>query len=315
MTNIATPHSESPDSATPVTPRNVSFLGLGVMGSAMARHLGNAGHRLTIYNRSSARAEVWCNANPGLSPRIAASPAEAAQGADVVISCVGNDDDLADVVLGPNGVFTTLKVGGLFIDHTTVSARIARQIAVEARDKEILCVDAPVTGGQAGAENGTLSIMCGGHEKAIAAARPILAAYAKRVVHVGKPGAGQSAKMVNQICLAATIAGLSEGIRLAQAARLDLDKVYEAISGGAAQSWQMDNRWTTMVNDEFDFGFAIDWMRKDLGLAIDEARALGVSVPTTALIDQFYADVQAMGGGREDTSALIRRLPRKGAKG
>lgn len=294
-------------------PLNVSFLGLGTMGSAMARHLGNAGHRLTIYNRSTARAEAWSKANPTLHPRIAASPAEAARGADVVITCVGNDDDLADVVLGPNGVFTTLRAGGLFIDHTTVSARIARQIAVEGRDKEILCVDAPVTGGQAGAENGTLAIMAGGHDKAVEAARPVLAAYAKRVVHVGKPGAGQSVKMVNQICLASTIAGLSEGIRLAQAARLDLDKVYEAISGGAAQSWQMDNRWHTMVKGEFDFGFAVDWMRKDLGLAIDEARALGVSVPTTALIDQFYADVQAIGGGREDTSALIRRLPAKGS--
>ena len=278
----------------------------------MARHLANAGHALTIFNRSPARIDAWLKANPDHSPRVAASPADAAKGADAVITCVGNDDDLADVVLGPNGVFSTLRAGGVFIDHTTVSARIARQIAVEGRDKEIHCVDAPVTGGQAGAENGTLSIMCGGREKAIEAARPILAAYAKRVVHVGKPGAGQSAKMVNQICLAGTLAGLSEGIRLAQAARLDLDKVYEAISGGAAQSWQMDNRWQTMVNDEFDFGFAIDWMRKDLGLAIDEARALGASVPVTALLDQFYADVQAMGGGREDTSALIRRLPRKG---
>jgi len=295
-------------------PLKVSFLGLGVMGTAMARHLGNAGHDLTVYNRSPARIEAWKAANPGLRPRVASSPAGAAEGADVVITCVGNDDDLADVVLGPNGVFSSLRRGGLFIDHTTVSARIARQIAVEGRDKEILCVDAPVTGGQSGAEAGTLSIMCGGMAKAVDAARPVLAAYAKRVVHVGKAGAGQSTKMINQICLTGALAGLSEGIRLAQAARLDMDKVYEAISGGAAQSWQMDNRWTTMANDEFDFGFAIDWMRKDLGLAIDEARALGVSVPITALVDQFYADVQAMGGGRDDTSALIRRLPKKGGK-
>ena len=293
-------------------PLNVAFLGLGTMGGAMARHLGAAGHKLTIYNRTPARAEAWQAANPGIAVRVAASPAEAAQNADAVITCVGNDDDLADVVLSPTGVFAGMRRGAVFIDHTTVSARIARQIAVEGRDKELLCVDAPVTGGQSGAEAGTLSIMCGGSEQAVDTARPVLAAYAKRVVHVGKPGAGQTAKMANQMCLAATIAGLSEAIRFAQAARLDLDKVFEAISGGAAQSWQMDNRWHTMAKDEFDFGFAIDWMRKDLGLAIDEARGLGASVPVSALVDQFYADVQALGGGRQDTSALIRRLPRKG---
>lgn len=278
----------------------------------MARHLGAAGHDLTIYNRTPARAEAWLAANPALSPRVAASPAEAAEGADVVITCVGNDDDLADVVLGPSGAFRSLRRGALFIDHTTVSARIARQIAVEGRDHEIACVDAPVTGGQSGAEAGTLAIMCGGTEKAVEAARPILAAYARRVVHVGKSGAGQTAKMANQMCIAGALAGLSEAIRFAETARLDLDKVFEAISGGAAQSWQMDNRFHTMAKDEFDFGFAIDWMRKDLGLAIEEARQLGASVPVTALVDQFYADVQAMGGGRQDTSALIRRLPRRG---
>ncbi|MCH7627745.1 MAG: NAD(P)-dependent oxidoreductase [Proteobacteria bacterium] len=292
---------------------NVSMIGLGVMGGAMARHLGKAGHRLTIYNRSPARIEAWQAANPGLLERIAATPAEAAEGADAVITCVGNDDDLADVVLSPTGAFASLKRGALFIDHTTVSARIARQIAVEGRDKELLCVDAPVTGGQSGAEAGTLAIMCGGSERAIEAARPVLAAYAKRVVHVGKSGAGQTAKMANQMCIAGALAGLSEAIRFAQAARLDLDKVFDAISGGAAQSWQMDNRFHTMAKGEFDFGFAVDWMRKDLGLAIEEARNLGASVPTTALIDQFYADVQALGGGREDTSALIRRLPKKGS--
>ena len=294
-------------------PLDVSFIGLGVMGGAMARHLGEAGHRLTIYNRSPARAQAWQSANPGLAARVAASPAEAADGADVVITCVGNDDDLADVVLSPTGAFATLRRGALFIDHTTVSARIARQISVEGRAKELLCVDAPVTGGQSGAEAGTLSIMCGGSAQAVDAARPVLAAYAKRVVHVGKPGAGQTTKMANQMCIAGAIAGLAEAIRFAQAARLDLDSVFEAISGGAAQSWQMDNRWHTMAKDEFDFGFAVDWMRKDLGLAIEEARNLGASVPTTALIDQFYADVQALGGGREDTSALIRRLPKKGS--
>jgi len=293
-------------------PLNISFLGLGVMGSQMARHLGRAGHRLTVYNRTAARAQAWVAAHPGLASHVAGSPAEAANGADAVITCVGNDDDLADVVLGPNGAFSTLRRGAVFIDHTTVSARIARQIAVEGRDRELLCVDAPVTGGQSGAEAGTLSIMCGGSTAAVEAAQPIIAAYAKRVVHVGKSGAGQTAKMANQMCIAGTLAGLAEAVRFAQTAHLDLDKLFEAISGGAAQSWQMDNRFHTMAADEFDFGFAVDWMRKDLGLAIDEARGLGASLPVSALVDQFYADVQALGGGRQDTSALIRRLPKRG---
>jgi len=294
-------------------PLHIAVIGLGTMGGPMARHLGNAGHTLTLYNRTPARAEAWAAANPGLAARFAANPAEAAEEADAVITCGGNDDDLADVVLSPLGAFSTLRRGAIFIDHTTVSARIARQIQVEGRDKELLCVDAPVTGSQSGAEAGTLSVMCGGSFKAVEAARPILAAYAKRVVHVGKSGAGQTAKMANQMCIAGALAGLAEAVRFSQAARLDLDKVYEAISGGAAQSWQMDNRWATMARGEFDFGLAIDWMRKDLGLAIDEARNLGAGVPVTALMDQFYADVQAMGGGRQDTSAIIRRLPRKGS--
>ncbi len=294
--------------------RNVSFLGLGVMGGAIARHIGKAGHRLTIYNRSPARVEKWQEANPGLAVRVAKSPADAAEGADMAVTCVGNDDDLADVVLGPQGVFRSLREGGVFADHTTVSARIARQVAVEARDKHIHCVDAPMTGSQIGAENGTLTLMCGGRADAIAAAHPVMEAYARRIVHVGKAGAGQTAKMVNQICIAGIVAGLAEAVRFAEAAHLDPDKVYEAISGGAAQSWQMDNRWATMVKDEFEFGFAIDWMRKDLGLAMEEGRGLGVSLPITALVNQLYADVQAMGGGRQDTSALIRRLPRKGGK-
>ncbi len=294
------------------TPINVSFLGLGVMGGAIARHIGKAGHRLTIYNRSPERAARWQEANPGLAARVATSPAEAAEGADVVLTCVGNDDDLADVVLGPTGVFSTIRRGATFIDHTTVSARIARQIAVEARDLEVHCVDAPVTGGQAGAENGQLTVMCGGRGDAIEAARPVMEAYTKRIVHVGKAGAGQTTKMVNQITFSGIIATLSEALRFAEAAHLDMDKVYEAISGGAAQSWQMDNRWHTMCRDEFDFGFAIDWMRKDMGLALEEGRSLGVSLPVAAMIDQFYAEVQASGGGRQDTSALVRRLPRKG---
>ena len=292
----------------------VSFLGLGTMGGAIARHIGAAGHALTIYNRTAARADKWRADHPAIAVRTAASPAEAADGADVVLTCVGNDDDLADVVLGPDGIFSTLGAGATFIDHTTVSARIARQIAVEARDKRVHCVDAPVTGGQAGAENGTLTIMCGGRADAIEAARPVMEAYSKRIVHVGKAGAGQTTKMVNQIAFAGIIASLSEALRFAEAAHLDLDRVYEAISGGASQSWQMDNRWHTMARDEFDFGFAVDWMRKDLGLALEEGRAIGAALPTAALMDQFYAEIQAMGGGRQDTSALIRRLPRREIK-
>jgi len=218
------------------------------------------------------------------------------------------------VVLGPHGVFKTLRPGGVFIDHTTVSARIARQISVEARDLQIHCIDAPMTGSQIGAENGTLTLMCGGRKAAIEAARPVMEAYSRKIVHIGKAGAGQTAKMANQLCIAGVVASLAEALRFAQASHLDMDKVYEAISGGAAQSWQMDNRWQSMNADEFDFGFAVDWMRKDLGLAIDEGRGLGVSLPVAALIDQFFADVQALGGGRQDTSAIIRRLPRKGPK-
>jgi len=291
--------------------RKVSFIGLGVMGGEIARHIGAAGHELTIYNRSPARGERWLEANPGLAVRVASNPADAAKDAEFVITCVGNDDDLADVVLGPNGVFRTLKRGGVFIDHTTVSARIARQISVEARDLLVHCVDAPMTGSQIGAEQGTLTLMCGGRKDAIEAARPVMEAYSRKIVHVGKAGAGQIAKMANQLCIAGIVASLAEAVRFAQAEHLDMDKVYEAISGGAAQSWQMDNRWKTMDEDRFDFGFAVDWMRKDLGLALDEGRNLGVSLPMAALINQFYVDVQAMGGGRLDTSAIIKRLPRK----
>ncbi len=294
--------------------KNVSVIGLGVMGGAIARHIGEAGHALTIFNRSPSRIESWRAMNSALDARVATSPADAAEGADIVITCVGNDDDLADVVLGPRGVFRSLRKGGVFVDHTTVSARIARQISVEARDLQVHCIDAPMTGSQIGAEKGTLTLMCGGRKSAIEAARPVMEAYSQRIVHVGKAGAGQTAKMANQICIAGIVASLAEAVRFAQASHLDMDRVYEAISGGAAQSWQMDNRWKTMNADEFDFGFAIDWMRKDLGLAMDEGRGLGVSLPMTALINQFYADVQALGGGRLDTSAIIKRLPRKGIK-
>ena len=262
---------------------------------------------MTVYNRSRAKAETWVSAHGGT---VATSPSDAAKDAEVVISCVGTDDDLAGVTLGRDGAFAAMAKGSLYIDHTTVSARIARQLGVEAKSRGLLVVDAPLTGGQIGAENGTLAIMCGGSEASMAAAIPIMEPYSKRIVHVGGPGTGQTTKMCNQIAFAGVIQSLSEALRFAQSAELDVEKVYEAISGGAAQSWQMDNRWATMAEDKFDFGFAVDWMRKDLGLAFDEARALGATLPITALIDQFYADVQQMGGGRMDTSAIVKRLPK-----
>jgi 3-hydroxyisobutyrate dehydrogenase len=286
----------------------IAFIGLGVMGGPIARHLAKAGHKMTVYNRSSAKADKWVGEHGGAK---AGSPAEAAKEAEFVVSCVGTDDDLASITLGRDGVFAAMPKGSTFIDHTTVSARIARQLAVEAKGRGIHCVDAPMTGGQAGAENGTLALMCGGSEAAVASARPVMEVYSKRIVHVGGPGDGQTAKMANQICIAGVLQGLSEAMHFAQCAELDLDKVFDAISGGAAQSWQMDNRWATMAKGEFDFGFAVDWMRKDLGLAIDEARANGASIPIAAMTDQFYSDIQYMGGGRQDTSALVRRLPKR----
>ncbi len=286
----------------------LAFIGLGVMGRAMAGHLAAAGHELVVYNRTRAKAEAFASDAGG---RVAKNPAEAADGADAVISCVGTDDDLASVTMGRDGAFRTLAKGALYIDHTTVSARIVRQMGVEARDLGIQVVDAPVTGGQIGAEKGTLTLMCGGTEAALAAATPIMQAYSAKIVHIGPLGSGQLTKMVNQISFAGIIQSLAEGIRFAQAAELDLDKVFEAVSGGAASSWQMSNRWHSMARDEFDFGFAVDWMRKDLGLAMEEARANGATLPLAALIDQFYAEVQALPGGhRQDTSALIRRLAR-----
>ncbi|HJT40937.1 MAG TPA: NAD(P)-dependent oxidoreductase [Sphingobium sp.] len=286
---------------------NIAFIGLGIMGAPIAGHLAKAGHSLTVYNRSIGKAKRWAEAYGGA---VAVNPAKAAEDADIVISCVGTDDDLAQVTLGRDGAFRSMKAGGLFIDHTTVSARIARQLFVEGESLGLHCVDAPVSGGQAGAENGRLSIMCGGTEPAVTAAKIAMQSYAARIVHVGGAGAGQTAKMVNQICIANVIQGMAEALRFAQAAELDIDKVFDAISGGAAQSWQMDNYWKTMAQDSFDFGFAVDWMRKDLGLALDEARANGATLPVTALIDQYYADVQAMGGSRQDTSALVRRITR-----
>jgi 3-hydroxyisobutyrate dehydrogenase len=294
--------------------KRIAFLGLGVMGAPMAGHLARAGHRVTVYNRTAARATEWValHASEGLEVASAPTPFEAAQEQDAVLTCVGNDDDLAHVVLGGEGALAAMRAGALFADHTTVSPAIARRIAEEAEARGVLALDAPVSGGQAGADSGKLSIMCGGTAEAMAAARPILEIYAARIVHIGESGAGQAAKSVNQICIAGTLAGLSEGIRFAQAAGLDLDRVFEAISGGAAQSWQMDNRWHTMTKGEFDFGFAIDWMRKDLAIALEEAGARGVDLPMTAQVDAWYARIQAMGGGRQDTSALISHLPEVG---
>ena len=281
----------------------ISFLGLGVMGAPMARHLATAGHDVTVYNRTAAKAHAWVAAHGG---RVAATPAAAAKDAAVVIACVGADADLRAVTLGPDGAFAAMTPGSLFIDHTTVSAAIARELAEAGAGLGV--VDAPVSGGQAGAENGALTIMCGGTDAAYAAAEPVMAAYAKRIGHMGPAGSGQLTKMVNQLCIAGVLQGLAEGIAFGKAAGLDLGQVVEVISKGAAQSWQMDNRAATMAKGAFDFGFAVDWMRKDLGLTLDEARRLGVPLPLAALVDQFYVDVQAMGGGRQDTSSLIRRL-------
>lgn len=288
----------------------IAFIGIGVMGGPIAAHLARAGHDLTVYNRTKSKAEKWVTEYGGA---FAASPADAAKDAQIVISCVGNDDDLSAVTMGRDGAFGAMQSGSLFIDHTTVSAQIARQLSVEAQGRGIHVVDAPVSGGQAGAENGKLSIMCGGSKEAFAAAEIIMTVYAARIVHVGGPGAGQTTKMCNQVAIAGVLEGLSEALRFAQASKLDLDKVYEAISGGAAQSWQMDNRWSTMAKDEFDFGFAVDWMRKDLGLALAEARTNGSTLPVAALVDQFYAEVQAAGGGRNDTSSLVSRIAKSRA--
>lgn len=300
-----------------MTPSNsIAFIGLGVMGGPMTGHLAQAGYRVTAYNRSPARAQEWRRLwqDEGLDIAFADTPAKAAAGADIVFVCVGNDEDLAEVTLGKDGVLATMQSGALLVDHTTISAAMARHLAGEAQAHGIAAVDAPVSGGEAGAVNGQLAIMCGGSDEAVERARPVMDCYAKAIVHVGPSGAGQTAKMANQMCIAGVLGGLSEAIRLAEAAGLDPDKTYEAICGGAAQSWQMDNRWKTMTAGEFDFGFAIDWMRKDLGYALDEAKRLGLSSPVTALVDQFYADVQAAGGGRQDTSALISRLPRRQSK-
>ena len=283
----------------------VAFLGLGVMGFPMAGHLVAKGHDVTVYNRSPAKAVAWAAKHKG---RSAATPAEAAKGAEFVMACVGNDDDLRQVCVGPDGAFAGMTPGAVFVDHTTVSAKITRKLAAQAAATGIAFVDAPVSGGQAGAENGQLSIMCGGDPADYARAEPVMAAYARICRLIGPSGAGQLAKMMNQICIAGLMQGLSEALAFGQKAGLDGEKVVEVISQGAAGSWQMANRHKTMLADTFDFGFAVDWMRKDLAICLDAADEIGARLPVTALVDQFYKDVQLMGGGRGDTSSLIRRL-------
>ena len=289
----------------PVPSRRVAFLGLGVMGHPMAGHLARAGHQVTVYNRSPAKAQAWVAEYGG---KHAPTPREAAAGAEYVFACVGNDDDLRSVVLGADGAFAGMSPGAVFVDHTTASAEVARELYGAARALGLQFVDAPVSGGQAGAVNGLLTVMCGGDAEPFAAMQPVALAFSRAVTLVGAPGAGQLAKMVNQICIAGLVQALSEGIAFGQKAGLDMKQVLDVIGKGAAQSWQMDNRGKTMVDGQFNFGFAVDWMRKDLGLVMDEARRNGARVPVTALVDQFYADVQAAGGQRFDTSSLITRL-------
>jgi len=289
----------------PAAARRVAFLGLGVMGYPMAGHLARAGHAVTVYNRTAAKAADWAAAHGGAH---APTPREAAAGADVVCACVGNDDDLRSVALGPDGAFAGMKPGAVFVDHTTASAEVARELHAAARQQGLHFIDAPVSGGQAGAVNGVLTVMCGGDAEPFAAARPVVMAYARACTLLGPSGAGQLAKMVNQICIAGLLQGLAEALAFGQRAGLDMPAVLDVIGKGAAQSWQMDNRGRTMLEGRFDFGFAVDWMRKDLGLVLDEARRNGAQLPVTALVDQFYADIQARGGQRWDTSSLIARL-------
>ena len=296
----------NPKTYESTTPTKVAFIGLGVMGYPMAGHLALAGHHVTVYNRNPAKAKEWCTEFPGHAS--AATPREAAHGADMVFCCVGNDNDLRAVMLGADGALAGTKSGALLIDNTTASADVARELCAAAIAKGVHFVDAPVSGGEAGAINGMLTVMCGGDSAAFERAKPVGMAFSKAFTLMGDSGAGQLTKMVNQICIAGLVQALSEGIAFGQKAGLNMEQVLEVIGKGAAQSWQMDNRGKTMVADKFDFGFAVDWMRKDLGLVMDEAKRNGSRVPVTALVDQFYADVQAMGGNRMDTSSLIKRL-------
>ena len=292
----------------PLPARPVAFIGLGVMGYPMAGHLARAGHQVTVYNRNPVKAAAWVAEHSGFQARHAPTPRQAAAGAALVFVCVGNDDDLRSVVLGEQGAFAGMAPGAVLVDHTTASAEVARALHAGGAAAGLGFVDAPVSGGQAGAVNGALTVMCGGDAAPFAAMQPVAMAYAKAVTRVGEAGAGQLAKMVNQVCIAGLVQALAEGIAFGQRAGLDMQQVLDVIGKGAAQSWQMDNRGKTMVDDQFEFGFAVDWMRKDLGLVLDEARRNGARVPVTALVDQFYADVQALGGQRWDTSSLIRRL-------
>ena len=286
----------------------VAFLGLGVMGYPIAGHLKNkGGHEVTVYNRTTAKADKWVAQHGG---NRAATPRKAAEGQDFVMACVGNDADLREVASGTDGAFSGMKEGAVFVDHTTASAEIARELFAEAKTRGFDFVDAPVSGGQAGAENGALTVMCGGEDGAFKRAETVIAAYAKACNLLGPVGSGQLAKMVNQICIAGLVEGLAEGLHFAKRAGLDIEKLIATISKGAAQSWQMENRYKTMTDGKFDFGFAVDWMRKDLGICLAEARRNGANLPVTALVDQFYSEIQKMGGKRWDTSSLIARLNR-----
>lgn len=299
----------NPRSYDAVPSRKVAFIGLGVMGYPMAAHLALAGHQVAVYNRNTAKALAWCEeyAHTG-AVRHALTPRLAAHGADIVFCCVGNDDDLRSVVLGADGAFAGMEPGGIFVDHTTASAEVARELYGAGRTLGLHFVDAPVSGGQAGAQNGLLTVMCGGDAAPFASVQPVAMAFSRAFTHLGASGAGQLAKMVNQICIAGLVQGLAEAVAFGQRAGLDMNQVLDVIGKGAAQSWQLDNRGKTMVAREFEFGFAVDWMRKDLGLVLAEARRNGARLPVTALVDQFYGDVQGMGGQRWDTSSLIKRL-------
>lgn len=289
--------------------KKVAFVGLGVMGYPMAGHLAAAGHSVSVFNRTNAKAKQWADEHSGTA---CDTPREAAADAELVMVCVGNDDDLRSVVYGDDGILAGLKPGAVLVDHTTASAEVARELYSTCKEQGFEFIDAPVSGGQAGAENGVLAIMCGGEQPVFDQALPVLQAYGKNVALIGEPGAGQLTKMVNQICIAGLVQALAEGVNFAQAANLDIEKVMSVVGGGAAQSWQMVNRYETMAKDEFEFGFAVDWMRKDLSIVLDEARRNGASVPVTAMVDQYYADVQKMGGSRWDTSSLIARLKKFG---
>jgi 3-hydroxyisobutyrate dehydrogenase len=305
--------SINPKTYEPASSTRVAFIGMGVMGYPMAGHLASAGHAVTVYNRSAAKAKAWCeefakSSAQESSLKSAATPREAAQGADIVFCCVGNDDDLRSVVFGADGALAGMQPGAVLVDHTTASADVAREIYAAAKNLGIAFLDAPVSGGQAGAQNGMLTVMCGGDAGVFERVKPVAMAFSRAFTLMGEPGAGQLTKMVNQICIAGLVQGLSEAIAFGQKAGLDMNLVLDVIGKGAAQSWQLDNRGKTMVADKFDFGFAVDWMRKDLGLVFDEAKRNGAQLPVTQMVDGFYGEVQQLGGNRWDTSSLIKRL-------